>query len=66
MRVGPIGVLRRAAAVYVTVVRNTPLLMIFLFCRSPGRQGLDSAFTLVEVHIGSTSPRVLLPSASSR
>lgn len=31
LRVGPIGVLAKAAAVYVTVLRNTPLLMIFIF-----------------------------------
>lgn len=31
MRVGPVAVLRRAAAAYVTIVRNTPLLMIFIF-----------------------------------
>ena len=31
LRVGPVPVLARAAAVYVTVVRNTPLLMIFIF-----------------------------------
>jgi glutamate transport system permease protein len=30
-RVGPIGILRKAAAVYVTLFRNTPLLMIFIF-----------------------------------
>jgi glutamate transport system permease protein len=31
MRVGPIGVLSRLAALYVTLVRNTPLLMVFMF-----------------------------------
>ncbi len=31
MRVGPVAVLRRATATYVTIVRNTPLLMIFIF-----------------------------------
>lgn len=31
MRVGPVAVLSRAAAIYVTVLRNTPLLMIFVF-----------------------------------
>ncbi len=31
MRVGPIGVARKAATTYVTVVRNTPLLMMFIF-----------------------------------
>ena len=31
MRVGPVSVLRGAAATYVTLVRNTPLLIIFVF-----------------------------------
>jgi glutamate transport system permease protein len=31
MRVGPVAVLRRAGALYVTVVRNTPLLVVFIF-----------------------------------
>ena len=31
MRVGPISVLRGAATTYVTLVRNTPLLLIFVF-----------------------------------
>jgi glutamate transport system permease protein len=31
MRVGPIGVLRTAAALYVSTVRNTPLLIVFVF-----------------------------------
>ncbi|RYB94758.1 amino acid ABC transporter permease [Nocardioides oleivorans] len=31
LRVGPVSVLNKAAAVYVTLFRNTPLLMIFIF-----------------------------------
>ncbi|WP_210502923.1 amino acid ABC transporter permease [Nocardioides xinjiangensis] len=31
MRVGPVSILNKAAAVYVTLFRNTPLLMIFIF-----------------------------------
>ena len=31
MRVGPVAVLRIAASVYVTIVRNTPLLIVFVF-----------------------------------
>jgi len=30
MRVGPVPVLRRAAALYVTLIRNTPLLVMFI------------------------------------
>lgn len=33
MRVGPISVLRRSASVYVSLVRNTPLLIVFMFFR---------------------------------
>lgn len=31
LRVGPVGIMRKAAGVYVTLFRNTPLLMIFIF-----------------------------------
>ena len=31
MRVGPVSVLRTGAQLYVTVVRNTPLLLVFIF-----------------------------------
>jgi len=31
LRVGPISVLRHAASLYVSVIRNTPLLVIFIF-----------------------------------
>jgi glutamate transport system permease protein len=31
MRVGPVAVLRKASAMYVTLVRNTPLLIVFVF-----------------------------------
>lgn len=30
-RVGPVAIMRTAATIYVTVFRNTPLLMIFIF-----------------------------------
>ncbi len=30
-RVGPVAILNKAAALYVTIFRNTPLLMIFIF-----------------------------------
>jgi glutamate transport system permease protein len=32
MRVSPVPVLRAAGAVYVNIVRNTPLTLIFIFC----------------------------------
>ena len=31
MRVGPVAVMRTAASFYVTVIRNTPLLIVFIF-----------------------------------
>jgi glutamate transport system permease protein len=31
MRVGPVAVLRTGASAYVTIVRNTPLLIVFVF-----------------------------------
>ncbi|QZY29627.1 amino acid ABC transporter permease [Nocardioides coralli] len=36
LRVGPIPILRRAVSVYVTLIRNTPLLIIFIFFRFAG------------------------------
>ncbi|HET6560264.1 MAG TPA: amino acid ABC transporter permease [Marmoricola sp.] len=31
MRVGPVAVLRKAASLYVSIIRNTPLLIVFVF-----------------------------------
>ena len=51
MRVGPIGVLSRAAAVYVTLIRNTPLLIVLIFFRLAGPKiGLN--FNFVDIVIG--------------
>ena len=36
LRVGPVSVLARAVSLYVTIVRNTPLLMIFIFMAVAG------------------------------
>ncbi|WP_457205091.1 ABC transporter permease subunit, partial [Nocardioides sp. P5_C9_2] len=52
MRVGPIAVLDRAALVYVTLVRNTPLLAVFFFF-SFAAPKIGINFTWVDVHIGS-------------
>ena len=51
MRVGPIGVLNKVAATYVTLVRNTPLVMIFLFMQLAAPK-LGITFNWVDVHIG--------------
>jgi len=51
MRVGPVAVLRRAVAVYVTLVRNTPLLIVLIFFRIAGpRVGVQ--FNFVDIVIG--------------
>ena len=51
MRVGPIGVLAKATAVYVTMVRNTPLLIVLIFFRIAGpKVGLN--FNFVDIVIG--------------
>lgn len=51
MRVGPIAVLSKAAATYVTLVRNTPLLAVFFFFSfAAPRIGIN--FRWVDVHIG--------------
>ena len=51
MRVGPVAVLRRAVATYVTIVRNTPLLIVLLFFRLAGPKiGLN--FNFVDIVIG--------------
>jgi glutamate transport system permease protein len=51
MRVGPISVLSKAGATYVTLVRNTPLLAVFFFFSfAAPRIGIN--FKWVDVHIG--------------
>ena len=51
MRVGPVAVLQRAVAVYVTVIRNTPLLVVLIFVRIAGpKVGLN--FNFVDIVIG--------------
>lgn len=51
MRVGPIGVLAKATAVYVTMIRNTPLLIVLIFFRIAGpKVGLN--FNFVDIVIG--------------
>ena len=53
LRVGPIAVLRRVAGVYVTLVRNNPLVMIFLFFQVGAGKIFDwLRFSWVDVHIG--------------
>ena len=51
LRVGPIAVLRAAAATYVTLVRNTPLVIVFAFF-SFAAPVLGIKFNWLDVHIG--------------
>jgi len=51
MRVGPVAVLRRAVAVYVTLVRNTPLLIVLIFFRiAAPKVGIN--FNFVDIVVG--------------
>lgn len=53
MRVGPIGAMRRAAATYVTLVRNTPLLLILLFFSlAAPKIGINFQFVKIIIHTG--------------
>ena len=51
MRVGPVAVLRTAGATYVTVVRNTPLVIVFAFFAFAA-PSLGINFKWLDVHIG--------------
>jgi glutamate transport system permease protein len=51
MRVGPIGVLAKATGVYVTMIRNTPLLIVLIFFRIAGPK-LGLQFDFVDLVIG--------------
>lgn len=51
MRVGPVAVLRRASAIWVTGVRNTPLLVVLIFFRIAGPK-VGIRFDFVDMQIG--------------
>jgi glutamate transport system permease protein len=51
MRVGPVAVLRVAAGTYVTLVRNTPLVIVFAFF-SFAAPTLGIKFNWLDVHVG--------------
>lgn len=50
-RVGPIAVLRRAAIVYVSLLRNTPLLIVLIFFRL-GAPKIGLNFNFVDLTVG--------------
>ncbi|MAS54672.1 amino acid ABC transporter permease [Nocardioides sp.] len=49
-RVGPVAVLRKAAAVYVTLIRNTPLLIVIIFFRFAGPK-IGLTFSFVDIRV---------------
>jgi glutamate transport system permease protein len=51
MRVGPVGLLRRAGLIYVTIFRNTPLLIVLIFFRIAGPK-VGIQFNYVDIVIG--------------
>lgn len=54
LRVGPVAVLRRAVAIYVTLIRNTPLLVVLLFFRIAGPK-VGLRFDFIDVVIAGYS-----------
>lgn len=50
-RVGPVSVLRRAASVYVSLLRNTPLLIVLIFFRL-GAPKIGLNFNFVDLSVG--------------
>ncbi len=67
LRVGPVAVMRTAAGIYVTLFRNTPLLIIFIFMATAAPK-LGYNFLWVEdIKIGELERLGLLrPLAASR
>lgn len=54
MRVGPVSVLNTVARLYISIVRNTPLVIIFLFFQLGAGRVIDVlGFKWIEIHIGS-------------
>jgi len=51
MRVGPVAILRAIGTLYVNLVRNTPLLMVFFFFSFAGPI-IGLKFHFVDIHIG--------------
>jgi glutamate transport system permease protein len=53
LRVGPVAVMRRTAGIYVTVVRNTPLLLVLLFLSiAAPKIGINFQFVKIVVPTG--------------
>jgi glutamate transport system permease protein len=54
LRVGPVGVLRKAAAFYVITLRNTPLLIVLMFFQFAAPK-LGITFNFIDVQWGEIS-----------
>lgn len=50
-RVGPVAVLSKATAVYVSMIRNTPLIIVLIFFRIAGPK-IGLKFNFIDVTIG--------------
>lgn len=50
LRVGPVRIMRNAVALYVTLIRNTPLLIVLLFFRIAGPK-VGLRFDFIDVRI---------------
>ncbi len=63
-RVGPVAVLAKATSVYVTAIRNTPLLIVLIFFRIAGpKVGIN--FNFIDIQIGQSTSTTSSPPASS-
>lgn len=62
LRVGPVSIMRRASGVYVTVVRNTPLLLVLLFFSIAGPK-IGIRFTWVNVVIDTSWGEIRMTNA---
>ena len=51
LRVGPVAILRSAVSVYVTLIRNTPLIIVLIFFRIAGPK-VGLRFGFIDVRIG--------------
>ncbi len=51
LRVGPVSVMRSAVSIYVTLVRNTPLLVVLIFFRIAGPK-VGLSFGFIDVQVG--------------
>ncbi len=51
LRVGPVAILRTSVSVYVSVIRNTPLIIVLIFFRIAGPK-VGLRFGFIDVRIG--------------